>query len=144
MWLRRSWLDVLGALAEIGGPSVYGVQCTDIDLLQTEGTTQPTDRNPYSRIHSTMDSKEVHGETDIRPSIFLLDTLPIEILRQILGGGSCRTALAFARVNRKCRAVCNDVQLFKSMSSRSSQSQNTSMPHWNSHVVICSDRIKTQ
>lgn len=49
------------------------------------------------------------------PRRIRLDDLPTEILVLILTSGSCKTALSFQQVNRRCRDVCNDVQVFKGM-----------------------------
>ncbi|KAL8758198.1 MAG: hypothetical protein Q9199_001661 [Rusavskia elegans] len=49
------------------------------------------------------------------PRRIRLDDLPTEILVLILTSGSCKTALSFQQVNRRCRDVCNDVHVFKAI-----------------------------
>ena len=44
-----------------------------------------------------------------------LDWLPREILRQIVTLGSCETALALSKVNKRLQHFCDDPGLFKSI-----------------------------
>ena len=44
-----------------------------------------------------------------------LDRLPCEILRQIVALGSCESALALSKVNKRLHHFCDDPGLFKSI-----------------------------